>query len=66
MSRTKTLLAMAICLAFVAPIDVRADSSVGDIQAFYNSSSNFGLGVLDGTVFNVPEHQQPSDHQRRG
>ena len=49
-SPTKTLLAVAICLALVAPLQLSADS-VGDIQAFYNSSSNFGLGVLDGTVF---------------
>ena len=26
-------------------------ATIGDIQAFYNSNSNFGQGVLDGTVF---------------
>jgi hypothetical protein len=44
------ILAAIACVWVVAALPANA-STVGDIQAFYNSSSNFGQGVLDGVVF---------------
>ena len=48
MTWKKVLVAITVCLGLST---FAFGGSVGDIQAFYNSSSNFGLGVMDGAVF---------------